>query len=81
MFILAQNLKLLKHHLKNWNKETFGNVYTHVSNVVAKLDSFQVQINARGPTDLLRNQRKGIQIKLDESLKIEELFLARKGQS
>ncbi|MCI01683.1 RNA-directed DNA polymerase (Reverse transcriptase), partial [Trifolium medium] len=28
MFILSKKLKLLKEHLKNWNKEVFGNVHS-----------------------------------------------------
>jgi hypothetical protein len=61
---LSQKLKLLKNHLKDWNKKIFGNVHDNVKEVEEKLQDIQNVIDSNGHSDSLMNQEKQAQVEL-----------------
>ena len=80
MFVLSEKLKLLKAALKQWNKDTFGNVNDQVLTAKQNLDNIQDEIDTLGPTDNLMLQEKNAQIKLEQALNIEEILWQQKSK-
>ncbi|PNY03176.1 ribonuclease H [Trifolium pratense] len=80
MFILSKKLKLLKEHLKNWNKEVFGNVHSYVKDAEDSVAEIQNQIQLNGCIDSLRDSEKRALDKLDEALKRQEWFWHEKSK-
>jgi len=74
MFVLSKKLKNLKLVLKEWNKETFGNVQDNVRKAEDALNQIQMQIVSLGYSDALSNQEKIAQTNLDLALQMEEVF-------
>jgi len=74
MYILNRKLKLLKEKLKEWNKNTFGNVTDNVKVAEDLLNHIQGQLAALGPSDVLLDQEREAQISLEHALKVEEVF-------
>ena len=65
MFILIENLKLLKNNLKYWNK---------IKVAASNTESIQTQISTIGFSDSLMDQEKLAKIKFHEAVKFEEEF-------
>lgn len=80
MFVLSEKLKLLKAALKQWNKDTFGNIHDHVKVAKQKLDDIQAEIDNHGHNDNLMQQEKNAQISLEQALNIEEMFWQQKSK-
>jgi len=78
MFVLSKKLKNLKLALKEWKKESFGNVQDNVKIVEEDLNQIQMHINQFCNIDDLANIEKNAQSKLDSALQIEELFWKEK---
>jgi len=80
MYVLSQKLKILKEAFKVWNKNTFGNVHTQVTDVYKDLDEIQMKINNTGIFDLLMDQEKAAQINLENALNVGEMFWHEKSK-
>jgi len=74
MFILNQKLKNLKHKLKFWNKNVFGNINTLVKEAEQKLISIQADIDINGASEALLGNQKSAQIDFEKALNKEEEF-------
>lgn len=74
MFIVSENLNLLKRNMEVCNIETFGNVHILVRNAEEKLDNVQFKIQADGYSKNLRFEEKICMKNLEEALLKEQLF-------
>jgi hypothetical protein len=81
MYILTKKLQNLKHKLKIWNKETFGNVHDYVKNAESNLSNIQLQIQTDGPSDSLLNLEKQAQLDLNQALDRQECFWQEKART
>ena len=81
MFILNQKLKNLKHKLKFWNKNVFGNINTLVKEAEQKLISIQTDIDINGASEALLENQKSAQIDFEKALNKEEEFWKEKSNS
>lgn len=68
MYILSQKLKSLKHILKVWNKEKFGDVHKKVEQVMPEIDAIQEEIDTNGYSDVLFMKEKEAQNNLQHAL-------------
>ena len=50
-FILSSKLKFLKNRLKEWYKETFGDIHMEINLVEDKLNHIQSSPDLQSPTD------------------------------
>jgi hypothetical protein len=80
MFILSRKLKILKEQLKSWNKVVFGNVHSYVKDAEDNLADIQSQIHLNGYNDLLIDNEKRDQSKLDDALKRQNWFWHEKSK-
>ncbi|MCH85398.1 RNA-directed DNA polymerase (Reverse transcriptase), partial [Trifolium medium] len=80
MFILTSKLKLLKDHLKTWNKQVFGNVHSFVKEAEEELSNIQNQIQSNGINDALRDREKKAQIQLEDALNRQDWFWQEKAR-
>jgi len=78
MFILSQKLKRLKIALKEWNKNTFGDIHVKVKDDETHLNHIQMQIDSNGSSSTLLNPQKQAQMNLDEALNMQEVFWKEK---
>ena len=74
MFILNTKLKNLKHKLKIWNKQVFGNIHDYVNEAEKNLDNIHNQIQSSGHADDLHNLEKLAHLKLDDALNKQYLL-------
>jgi len=81
MFILNQKLKNLKHKLKFWNKNVFGNINTLVKEAEQKLISIQTDIDINGASEALLENQKSAQIDFEKAINKEEEFWKEKSNS
>ena len=58
MFQFQQKLKLLKDHIKKWNKESFGNIFQEKKALEIKIQQQQSQVMLNSYTKELRIQEK-----------------------
>ncbi|XP_058746611.1 uncharacterized protein LOC131619539 [Vicia villosa] len=72
MYILDQNLKLLKSRLKSWNKYTFGNVHIITTQAESNIKNIQLEIEDHGYSDILLEKEIKAQHDLNLALNIEE---------
>ena len=80
MFVLNKKLKILKHKLKLWNKEVFGNVHDHVKVAEQKLHEIQEQIQVNGHSEVFLEAEKNAQKILEDALNRQELFWQEKAR-
>jgi hypothetical protein len=80
MFVLCQKLNRLKLKLKQWNKETFGNIHANVKTATSQVDQIQMMIDLNGASDSLLDQEKSALINLENVLHMEELFWSEKAK-
>jgi len=80
MFILNTKLKNLKHKLKIWNKQVFGNIHDYVNEAEKNLDNIHNQIQSSGHADDLHNLEKLAHLKLDDALNKQNIFWHEKAQ-
>ncbi|MCH99565.1 RNA-directed DNA polymerase (Reverse transcriptase), partial [Trifolium medium] len=78
MYILTSKLKLLKDHLKTWNKQIFGNVHSFVKEAEEELNIIQNQIHSNGINDTLSDLEKKAQVHLEDALNRQEWFWKEK---
>lgn len=74
MYILNMKLKIIKTNLKDLNKNVFGSVMDNVSLTQKNLKYIQHQINTIGHSELLVDQQRGVELKLNQALNLEEIF-------
>ncbi|XP_019455065.1 PREDICTED: uncharacterized protein LOC109356184 [Lupinus angustifolius] len=80
MYIMATKLKTLKHVLKVWNREIFGNIHLRVQNALALVKDIQLCIKDNGLTDDLMAQEEVSQRDLSMALRAEEEFWREKSR-
>eukprot|EP00253_Pinus_taeda_P007130 PITA_07130 len=80
MFQLQQKLRFLKGHLKQWNRETFGNIFTAQQELNKELSSLQQKIITEGHTEEMLEQERNIHNKLEERQKQEEIYWRQKSR-
>lgn len=64
MSILSQKLKLVKLHLRSWNKHVLGDVNLNVDKAQGELDAILAQGSTTGYSDVLVSQEKAAQLNL-----------------
>lgn len=74
MYILDQNLKLLKSRMKVWNEIIFGNVHSKTFLVEIFLKAVQKEIEGHGYIDNLQEKEIKSQHDLELDLNMEEEF-------
>jgi exonuclease III len=77
MFRFQQKLKNLKHTLKLWNKNTFGNIFDSQKKLREQLGEIQHQIRLHGLTNELKDQEMEINQQLEARKRQEEIFGSR----
>ncbi|XP_058727131.1 uncharacterized protein LOC131598562 [Vicia villosa] len=80
MYVLDRKLKLLKARLKDWNKNSFGDITHNVITAESDLRKIQDDIGNFGYTDLLHELEKDAQGKLESALNTEEDFWKEKSR-
>ncbi|XP_058734177.1 uncharacterized protein LOC131605902 [Vicia villosa] len=80
MYFLDRKLKLLKTKLKEWNKNSFGDVTVKVKNAEVKLMNIQDDISKLGYSDSLQDDEIMAQHELEQALNIEEDFWREKSR-
>ncbi|XP_019432864.1 PREDICTED: uncharacterized protein LOC109339802 [Lupinus angustifolius] len=80
MFILAQNLKVLKKDLRVWNRVVFGNIHTIIRNAMNSVDNIQNSITISGLEQHLLDLEDHAQAELLQALDLEEMFWKEKSR-
>eukprot|EP00253_Pinus_taeda_P002079 PITA_02079 len=80
MFQLQQKLRYVKIHLKQWNRETFGNIFTAQQELNKELSALQQKISTEGHTEETLEQERSIHSKLEEQRKQEEIYWKQKSR-
>ncbi|XP_019450480.1 PREDICTED: uncharacterized protein LOC109352716 [Lupinus angustifolius] len=80
MFVLAQNLRMLKQELKEWNKNVFGNIHLRVSQAKLKVEEIQRCMELIEPDQDLLDQDTLTQNELLHALRVEEEFWHEKSR-
>ncbi|KAL6224666.1 hypothetical protein ACLB2K_003521 [Fragaria x ananassa] len=80
MFILQRKLMLLKHILKDWNVNIFGNVHTAVDKTRTALENIQLAISRDGFTDARHSEELTAHDALSNALLVQENFWADKAK-
>ncbi|CAN0825290.1 LINE-1 retrotransposable element ORF2 protein [Linum grandiflorum] len=75
---LAKKLKLLKDHLKRWNKDIFGRVESQISEIAAQISSLDVKEEEGSFSENDRINRCNLKCKLDSILRKEEVMWRQK---
>ena len=78
MLQFQKKLKLLKIHLKVWNKTTFGNIFTELKDLEVKTKTLQQNIIQLGRTDETTHQEKHLTNQLEERRNQEEALWRQK---
>jgi hypothetical protein len=74
MYRFQQKLKNLKHTLKLWNHNTFGNIFDAKKQLSAQMEGIQHQIRLQGLTRELKAQEISINQQLEERKRQEEIL-------
>ncbi|XP_019447354.1 PREDICTED: uncharacterized protein LOC109350586 [Lupinus angustifolius] len=80
MFVLAQNLRMLKLELKGWNKNVFCNIHLRVSQAKLKVEEIQRCMELIEPDQDLLDQDTLAQNELLHALRVEEEFWHEKSR-
>ncbi|CAI8591297.1 unnamed protein product [Vicia faba] len=80
VYVLDKNLRILKANLKEWNKNSFGNVQEKVKIAEDNLIKIQDTLASQGYSEVLQHQEKEPQEALNEALDIEEAFWKEKAR-
>eukprot|EP00253_Pinus_taeda_P029510 PITA_29510 len=80
MFQFQQKLKHLKFHLKQWNSETFGNIFKVQHDLQKALVELQQEISTGGHTERTLEQEQHIHNQLKERRKQEEIYWKQKSR-
>ncbi|XP_058749874.1 uncharacterized protein LOC131622872 [Vicia villosa] len=80
MFVLDKKLKILKARLKDWNRNSFGNVHKNVAMAEKDLKDVQTNIALQGYTDSLQDLETKAQHAMESALNMEEDFWKEKSK-
>ena len=80
MYQFQQKLRFLKNHLKRWNRETFGNIFTVQQELTKELAELQQKIIIKGHTKETLDQERRIHNQLEERRKQEEIYWKQKSR-
>jgi len=80
IYVLAEKPKHLNVAMKQWNKDTFGNVHDQVKIAKDRVDQIQSEIDNLGHSDNLMLQEKNAQVILEQAQNVEELFRQQKSK-
>eukprot|EP00253_Pinus_taeda_P035953 PITA_35953 len=80
MFQLQQKLRFVKSQLKQWNRETFGDIFTAQQELSRELSALQQKITTEGHTEETLEQERNIHSKLEERRKQEEIYWKQKSR-
>ena len=80
MYRMQSKLKLLKAHLKQWNKHTFGNIFTCKANLEQELEQLQQCIILEGRNEQDNQQEILLLSKIEERAKQEETLWMKKSR-
>ena len=71
---LHNKLKLLKHHLKHWNRHTFENIFTNKALLEQGMAHLQQNIISLGCTEETNAWEQQLTIQIGERTKLEEIY-------
>ena len=74
MYIFQQKLKTIKTNLKQWNKNTFGDIFQAKKYLEEKMANLQLTLIKEGPNDEPKAQESNLQRQWEDRLKQEELL-------
>ena len=74
MYQFQQKLKLLKSKIKQWNKDSFGNIFQSKQELDSKIKEVQIQGMQRGFSDEIYAQEKLLIQEFSLREKHEEVF-------
>ena len=74
MFQFQQKLKILKDHIKKWNKESFSNILQEKKALEIKIQQHQSQVMLSGYTKELRLQEKTLLKEFNQRKRQEEVY-------
>ena len=80
MYIIQQKLKIIKTNLKQWNKDTFGNIFQAKRELEEKMANLQQTLITEGPTEERNTQESTMQRQWEERLKQEETLRRQKSR-
>jgi exonuclease III len=80
MYKFQQKLKNLKHTLKLWNQNTFGNIFDAKKQLLAQMEEIQHQIRLQGLTRELKAQEISINQQLEDRKRQEEILWRQKSR-
>ncbi|XP_058783572.1 uncharacterized protein LOC131658278 [Vicia villosa] len=80
MYVLDRKLKLLKTRLKEWNKNSFGDVKIKVTSAENELANVQEDIIKNGNSDSLQDKEAKAQHDMEVALNMEEDFWREKSR-
>jgi hypothetical protein len=80
MYRFQQKLKGLKQHLKEWNKMTFGNIFSAKTTLEKDMESLQQQIILEGHSTALAHKETELQSQIEERCKQEEMLWKQKSR-
>jgi len=75
-----QKLRFLKGHLKRWNREIFGNIFTAQQELNQELTELHQKIISEGHTEATLEKERRINSQLEERRKQEELYCRQKSR-
>ncbi|XP_024163822.1 uncharacterized protein LOC112170746 [Rosa chinensis] len=80
MFVLACKLHLLKHKLRAWNKNEFGDVNANVESAIADLEEVQLEISNLGPSEDRILLEDDATVRVNAALESQEKFYCDKSR-
>eukprot|EP00253_Pinus_taeda_P017843 PITA_17843 len=80
MFQLQQKLHFIKGHIKQWNRETFGNIFDAQREINQELKDLHQEIINAGHTETTLERERHITSQLEERRKQEEIYWRQKSR-
>ena len=80
MYCFQQCLKILKNHIKDWNKKVFGHILEDKKRLEAEMNSIQLQAIHNGYTEDLKKQETALQQQLNACNRQEEILWKQKSR-
>ena len=79
MYCFQNKLKKFKQHLKDWNKNVFGNIFQAQKSLEKCMEEIQVQLITEGSTKSLQAEEQRLK-HLDERYAQEEILWRQKSR-
>ena len=81
MYRFQQKLKTLKGHIKQWNKDSLGNIFQEKERLDRRLQEVQVELHRQGPSTELKDQEWTLLQELNLKVKQEEVLFEQKSRN